>query len=156
MTAAPGLAEPSTFSDPFGTTQDQAGAQKRIGRNPRDSPCREDSRIQLGALLDRAENREPDLAVEVFIGPRDVAATEPDADFCVGGNHAGIAEYFRIPGLVSGKHGWQLHPMDAIGRARQTEAAVFVDVASGVEHPIETFGNPDSRLAQTVLIESAA
>ena len=45
--------------------------------------------------------------------------------------------------------------MDAVGGARQAQAAVLAGVAAGVEHPIETVRIPYGRLAQTVLVERA-
>ena len=59
-------------------------------------------------------------------------------------------------------HGWsppkttaELPPVDAVGGARQAQAAVLGGVAAGVEHPIETVRIPYGRLAQTVLVERA-
>ena len=45
--------------------------------------------------------------------------------------------------------------MDAIGRARQAQAAVFSGVAAGVEHPVEAVRSPNGRLAKAVFVEGA-
>ena len=67
----------------------------------------------------------------------------------------GVADHFGVPGLRAGEDGGELRPVDAIGGARQAEAAVLLDVAAGVEHPVESVRLPDGGLAEAGLVEGA-
>src|ERR1035437_3684636 len=118
-------------------------------------PVRSNSDLGGSVRPDRAEDRQADLPMQILIGRGDVAAAEPDADDA--GRHLdrGVADHLRIPRLVAAEDAAELPPVDAIGGARQAQAAVLGGVAAGVEHPIETVRIPYGRLAQTRLIGRA-
>jgi hypothetical protein len=63
--------------------------------------------------------------VQILIGRGDVAAAEPDADDAAGHLHRGVADHLRIPRLVAAEDGAELAPVDAVGGARQAQAAVL-------------------------------
>src|SRR5438552_7051694 len=83
-----------------------------------------------------------------------IAAAEPHVDGALAASDVGIADHFRIPGLLSGEDLRQLVPDHAIMRSRETHAAAFVAVAARVEHPIPAVRLPDGGLTETLLIET--
>src|SRR5579863_2747811 len=97
--------------------------------------------------------RQTDLAMQIFIRPRDVATAEPDADGIGFDEDGRVANDFGVPGLRSFKGAGQFLPGDAIGGSSQADAAALTAVAASVEHPIPAMRLPDGGLAQAILVE---
>src|SRR5215472_7672645 len=98
---------------------------------------------------------EADLAVDVLVGARYIAAAEPDSHAAIFHQDTGIAQDFRIPWLVACENIRELFPRDAIDRPGQSESADFEPIAACVQHPVVAALVPHGRLTQSVLIERA-
>src|SRR5260370_24068584 len=101
------------------------------------------------------QDRKPDLTVDVLARMSDVAAAEPYPQAAGTGQQRRIAQDFRIPRLAASEDILQLLPVHAVLRPRESQAAHFVMVAAGVQHPVAPIGIPDRGLAQAVLVEFA-
>src|SRR5678810_831098 len=109
------------------------------------------------ARLLRAQYPDADLAVQVLIGARHVAAAKPHPEGAVGHLfHARVTHDLSVPLLHSGDDKVRnACPVNAVGRLCQPEAALLTLISAGVEHPPLAAGGPHSGLAQAVFVESS-